>query len=324
MRLGGTRSTVTESWTTLTIDLSNTGSTACDARVVIFYEGERNVQYARDIWVPANSRLSSTLTIGPAPPQASKAARDIQMLLYDRTGGQNTLIFPPTQEKVRSRGFAYLPRERSAAILVDDVPTDLSLTSESPRGRESRAVEAIQLSRAMPLAGANERISIVPPGYLPPTLEAFDGIDSLIWASNRYFNDPTSISTLRQWLQQGGRLWIMLDLVELDGVAALLGEDADMTVVDRVPLTSVGIVRRFEAISTGPSVNQFERPVELVRVSRSGRPRDSYRERLAGVVHAPSGRGQILFTTWVLEPGTGPASREKLAARAIPRPCSHC
>ena len=277
------------------------------------------MQYARDIWVPANSRLNSTVTIGPGPPQASKTGRDIQMLLYDRTGGQNTLIFPPTQEKVRSRGFPYLPRERAAAILVDEFPTDLSLTSEPPFGRESRG-RGLSAHSPLPLAGQTPSRSYRGAIYLRSSRRLTASIH-LSGRATGLLTTPRRISALRHWLQQGGRLWICWISSNSMG-AALLGEDAELTVVDRVPLTSVGIIRRLEGTSTTPA-QQFERPIDLVRVIPG--PFDRVMHTVNGWPASFTrrvGRGQILFTTLGARAWHKPRTQAEVGRRVIPHQCS--
>ena len=76
---------------------------------------------------------------------------------------------------------------------------------------------------------------------MPPTEEAFDGVDHLIVASDRLADDPAGMRALRRWLEQGGRAWVMLDRVHPDTVAALLGDALDFEVVDHVGLTSFQI-----------------------------------------------------------------------------------
>ena len=71
----------------------------------------------------------------------------------------------------------------------------------------------------------------------PPLPEAFDGIDHLVLASNRLADDPVGVRAVRQWLMRGGRLWVLLDRVDPDVLAPLLGDALDFQVVDRVSLT---------------------------------------------------------------------------------------
>src|SRR5262245_32869114 len=88
--LNGSHSALTESWVTLELNLANPNNTGRDARVVVFYTGQPELQYARDVWIPPQSSLLTWMLVGPTPktsPAAiSKLARELQALIYDRTG----------------------------------------------------------------------------------------------------------------------------------------------------------------------------------------------------------------------------------------------
>src|SRR5205807_286198 len=52
---GGVRNSLTESWGTFDFSLTNLTNTDRQSRVLLFYEGQPDVQYGRDVWVPARS-----------------------------------------------------------------------------------------------------------------------------------------------------------------------------------------------------------------------------------------------------------------------------
>src|SRR5262249_32198977 len=94
---------------------------------------------------------------------------------------------------------------------------------------------------------------------LPPHPQAFDGIDHVLLASGRLADNPAGMRALRHWLGQGGRVWAMLDQVEPDALAPLLGDVLDFQVVDRVSLTKF-------AVPPDPPGKPHDRAVEFVRV----------------------------------------------------------
>lgn len=305
LRLGGVmpagvRSTTTESWTRFEFTVTNLTDTDRQARVLAFYEGQPDVQYGRDVWVPAHATLASWFLVGPAEAQAPGMARQMQMLLYDRTGGQERLVLPPTEERVRSRGVPHLKRGPFTVLLADLAPSE-----DDPSGRlpapESLPDEAVGFARTFRLArGLTGQLLVLSAGKLPEVPEAFDGIDHLILASRRLADDPTGLQALRRWLENGGRVWVRLDMVDPDALAPLLGDALDFHVVDRVSLTS------FRLASTAPGLNplaqepvqQHERPVELVRVllPPQERPRHTVDGWPAWFTR-PVGRGLVVFST---------------------------
>ena len=136
------RNSITESWSTLRVELSNTGSRGLLARVVVFYPEKPDVQFVRDLFVPARSSRASWITVSPASEQNHRLHRDMNILLYDRTDGQDRLVTTTTGERMRNRGIFYRVREPTTAILVDE--------SEMPEGfdkTEAPTAEVITLAR---------------------------------------------------------------------------------------------------------------------------------------------------------------------------------
>jgi hypothetical protein len=297
---GGVRASATEARGTFDFTLDNFADTDRRARVLLFYTGRPDVQYGRDVWVPAHSSLSTWMLAGPAPEQNPlPGTREIQVLLYDDAGGKGDLVLPPGEERVRSRGILYHKREPATTILLDDyLPPDRGW-GRLPRPPSAND-EAFDLARTFrAVRNLSERLERVNPGFLPATPEAFDGVDHFILASERIARDPAALQALRRWVEGGGRLWVMLDRVEPDVLAALLGDALDFQVVDRVSLTNF-------RIQTGPAgprggfapSQEHERPVEFVRVllPDGEKVRDTVNGWPAWFVR-PLGRGKVVFTT---------------------------
>jgi hypothetical protein len=118
-----------------------------------------------------------------------------------------------------------------------------------------------------------------------------------VLGSDRLADDVAGRRALREWLQRGGSLWVMLDLVRQETVATLLGDTLDLQVVDRVSLT------RFQ-IRSGPAnphraeapATEVEEPVDFVRALV---PRQQALYTVNGWPAAfllEVGRGRVLFT----------------------------
>ena len=65
--LNGMHSFLTDSWVTVELTVTNPNAEGRDGRVVVFYAHRPDAQYARDIWVPGKSTLSTWMVVGPAP-----------------------------------------------------------------------------------------------------------------------------------------------------------------------------------------------------------------------------------------------------------------
>jgi hypothetical protein len=289
----GARTTVTEGWSTLQYDLRNLNTTGRDTRVSVFYSGQQDVQYARDDWVPARAILKSWLTVGPAPKQASDAGRKIEVVLYERVDGEYRPVLPPGTERVRSASVIYRKREPTTSLYAD-----LSLAESGKGDRGDFLADLVTFARIPRYTAAlSDHVSIVPTGNLPPTQEAFDAIDVFILAGNRLAQDPPGRAALRRWVQEGGCLWVMLDRVDLDVIAPVLGEHSDLAIVDRVGLTTTRLDGQPRELTNEP-VREHEQPVSFVRVFPSATD-----HVLASVDGWPAaftrqlGRGKVVFTT---------------------------
>jgi hypothetical protein len=292
----GGRTSVTEAWGTLQFTVTNLDPAPHNLRVLVFYPEHPDVQYGRDVWVPANSRLTSWVTVGPAPPQSSAIGREIKYLVYDRTDGEARQIHPDRiagDERTRNRAVNYKEREATTAILLDDDPDKPGMIlPNSPAARGLLMARSFRQARVL-----SEPVTIITDHFLPATPEAFDGTDQLIVAGNHLAADPAGARSVRQWVEQGGTLWVMLDLIEPTTVAAILGDDRGFEVVGRTSLTSVRF-RQSGAEPIAEAAREFDDPVPFVRVALGGAETELYDvDGWPAAFTQPLGRGKVVVTT---------------------------
>ncbi|MFO0797790.1 MAG: hypothetical protein U0804_09945 [Gemmataceae bacterium] len=302
----GGRARLTDTGGTVGFTVANGGDAPRDARVVVEYDARPGARFARDVWVPPRAALSAWLPLGAAPPAGD--AVEIRSLLYDRTGGTETLVLRPGEgEKIRARPVPFRARTPTTALIAD----------EPHHSAAAAFVKLVRKAATLP-----DEVTVPPDGPLPPTPEAFDGVDHVVVAGNRLAGDPAGRWALRQWVARGGRLWVLLDLVDADSVAPLLGDDRPVEVVDRVGLTRVHLAPPRQAAQH----RDFDQPVEHVRVL----PAD--RDRVFAVANdwpagfaRDVGRGRVVVTTlgaagWLPPPPPPPGA--KGAVRGGPAPGS--
>lgn len=315
---GALRTSVTESWGTFDLRVTNFSDRDRLARVLMFYADRPDVQYGRDVWVPAKSSLVTWLLAGPiAPDEEARSqpklkpkgapagpslarARELQWLLYDRTDGRDQLILPRGEDRIRSRVIPYRPREAYTTILFDPESSPPPRPGALP-AVPLRAEDALLLMRAFRATRElSPVVTMVPLEPLPPSPEAFEGIDHFVLAGNRLANDPAGLRALRRWVEGGGHVWVMLDMVDLEAVAPLLGDVVDFQIVDRVSLTDFQI--QTHVAGPVPAHEEFrqrhERPVDFVRVllPDSERPRNTV-DGYPVWFTRDLGRGKVVFTT---------------------------
>ncbi len=280
----GVRGSVTEKWGTLLFDLHNLSDEDREARVLVSYTARPDVQYGRDLWIPAHSFLKTWMLVGPAPAEGALSnARELRIVFQERTGKKDQTILPRDEERIRTQLVFWHKQEPSTSIMLGDDDTPLAF-GELPRPDSART-EAHRLVRTFRAARElSEHVSICPEGPLCPVSDGLDGADHFVLASGRIADDPAGMRSLRQWVQRGGSLWVMLDQVDPQAIAPLLGEALDFDVVDRTSLTDFAVERSsssqaaqnegkplpgaFNRAATEPPFRPgpFDRPVDFVRV----------------------------------------------------------
>lgn len=294
----GPRTSVTDSWGTLRIELTNRSTSNRDVRVVVFYPDQPNVQYGRDLWLPPQSITTSWLTVGKAPANdPSMQSRELKFQLYDRTDGTPHVVLPNEDDRLRSRVVPYRKREATTSVLTDSIAIDVA-DPEPFEQSESNDLPIVQFVRVFRQSlGLSESVALIQDRFLPSAVESFDGIDHFVLAGNRIQNDPVFQRTLRNWIQRGGICWVMLDRVDLASVVPLLGDDCRFSIIDRTSLSTVRLSRHGDDAARAEA-REFERPVSLARVRLGGSETVTYTvDGWPAAFNQTVGHGKIVFTT---------------------------
>jgi hypothetical protein len=180
---------------------------------------------------------------------------------------------------------------------MDLGPAELGDTDSGLEGEGEDILQLVRIFRAN--CNLPPHVGIVQDNFLLPTADAFDAVDHFILATPRLADDPPGLMALRHWLEQGGKLWVMLDMVDPDALARLLGEDSGFQVVDRTSLTTVRIDgREVEQASEETPTQELEQPVNFVRVVLT--PKYKVLRTVNGwpaLCTRPVGRGKLVMTT---------------------------
>jgi hypothetical protein len=295
----GTRSYLTEGWGTLEFALSNPTAHDMETRVLTFYAGAPGSQYGRDVWVPAKATLWSWFCIGPPPGPPDRSVVELKSLLYDRTGGQEHLYRSREGQPLHSDLVSFYRREPGTTVLLDADLADGSQVPMSPLD-EARAKDVRDLVRVFrDRLGLSARVNVIKQRFLPVAAEAWEGTDHFVLGSNRIAADLAGQGALREWLQRGGRLWVLLDLVEPETVATLLGDRLDLRVVNRASLMRLHV----RSAPANPNraeapARELEEPVDFVRVLPPPQMQILYTvDGWPAAFLTEVGHGRVLFTT---------------------------
>lgn len=275
--------------------IANKGTVAEDLLVTTYFERLPEQQFGRRFWLPANSSRIGwyLLTIPPGTESGDEVeAPGAQTLVLRRTSGGEAAIL--TIDGKRSADHFFRCSATSSPVLL---LTDIE--SEEP----AFLLEAA--SAVAPSAGAFHSFWDEP---FPPVVEAYDGYTHIVLATKRLADDLAGQAALRQWVFNGGRLWVLLDIAGADLLASLL-DDEGVSAVDSVDVTDI----QMEA-APGISLNRpeerrsFEDPVAMTRVAASGFQEIVRLDGWPAALRKPYGDGAILVTTvgpraWYRPPG---------------------
>ncbi len=274
---------------------SNQSDQDGEAMLAMFFDQQPGRQYARRMWVPANSRRYDWIPF--FLPNAIVAGRGQATVRTSRLEVANG------RELLQRRQGETLTEEMLMAIDTDPVKT-AAYYRKPPLGAE-KASElyldddvAATMGLARTSSGLSVNVTQIDLDFLPPWAEILRMYDNMVLTADRIQNDAAGQSAIRAWLRAGGRLWITLDRVAPETISTLLGNAVDIQRIDRVPLDRYTLVSRDP--STGAAVEEqceYEEPVDLIRVVTSATDVPSRIDGWPAAVRVPYGEGEVLLTT---------------------------
>lgn len=200
--------------------------TAQDQQLLVTFNFEEsaNLQFAVDVWIPAGTRRSVWIPIRTNSFEVNEyraLTLPLRQQLIDPRGSQPVILG-------EAQGLLTATRDRwITGMLADGDDSDDDAISA-----------ALALRRAVDFS---QRMAYMSEQGLPTMAAGWQGLNGLVIAKNSPEIDSAQIQALRQWLLGGGKLWVMLDEVTPQSMAALLGETWSLEVVDRVPLSTVRV-----------------------------------------------------------------------------------
>ena len=302
---GGARRYRSGVWGVVEVFADNATDEPAETQSVAWFVDDPTLQFGRRVMVPAHAILRTTCPIR-IPELSSPRARAAyfmteQVIPPPRAGSRQRTA----QDAVMaSKPLLLDPEVPSVGIIGDfevvypppnDVPYHTS-HPEPPSAPDDLVYEMVLAAkRAHKLS---RRVSVFDRENLPPEPAVLDVLDVLVLSSDYLASDPGGIAMVRDWVLGGGRLWIMLDQVESNTVAAVLGDSFATAIVDRVRLTHLEMSNlRMDPRQRTVETLDFEQPVDHVRVVPVG-------VTITGMVNGwpsdfwqPMGAGRVFFTT---------------------------
>lgn len=279
-----------EKWSAVKVSVQNPNTSELDLLASTHIVGDTSLQYGRRLWAPPKSVMNSWHLIKMPGAKPEQKFFELRTLVMTREGGVETLAKSESGAMQFDQGF---PVADSTPVTVAILPKGMQ---ESRKSLWSNPLDLLRTAR-------NERgmktnlISSIEDTLLPAAEEAWDVTDHLVIADNRISTDLAGISSIRRWVAGGGSLWVMADQVSPELLERLMGDEAAITVVDRVELTRVSVVKASGAENFPPFERDLDRPAPLVRVMAENIEPAFYVDGWLAAFWKPFGQGRILVTT---------------------------
>ena len=279
-------------WGTKTVKLSNPTSKPVELVTGGYFAGAPLSRYGRQITVPPESERLATIRV--LPTSTEEDAIQWHSLMYSADDTAGTLLRAADDFIVDAELLARPPEKITALI------ADLRLSDEEQLHAMTELAVATRIS-----LGRTRRLTVLDVEDVPTEARGLDVVDEIVLCSNRIADDPARLACLRSWVEQGGRLWIRLDQVDVATVTYLLGETIPLQFVGRIGLTEFQLQRAdLDQKTAGPL--EFDYPVEHVRVLVDGVEILHEVNGWPASFAATVGSGRVLFTAlgnraWVRE-----------------------
>ena len=228
------------------------------------------------------------------PEMLPKTAIEVSMKLLVRENGREVLVQTNGEPVVRT---VRMPVEtgRSVTATRMDAPPKEQVYWRWPPTRTYSTYEMVVATRIDAL------LSRMMVGFeqepFPVRLSDWECIDLLVLANPTAFDDAASIGMMQQHLQNGGRIWVMLDQIDTALVRDLLEEDQQLETVDTVQLNRVEIDVAGIDYDIADRTIDSDEPVRMKRVTQLGGQVAISANGWPVLITMQVGLGEVVFTT---------------------------
>ena len=217
-----------------------------------YFEGAPLQRFGRKIQLPPRSVRIIGFPVVPTQ-DAQRAIRWQSMLYSTAEEDRGGLLRAADDYFIDAEGLP-IPDEEMMAVIGDFLHPAPNFDSEID-----------YLARVLHVAtGNSKKVTELDVSEVPDMIGGLDVIDRIVLASDQIATCPTKLNCLREWVEQGGQLWINLTQVDVSTVKALFGDTISLQVVDRTSLTSVPLVQS-GLDPANATAREFDYPAALVR-----------------------------------------------------------
>jgi len=242
-------------WGQVGITIINESSEPASVRATVHLKTDPNLRFGREVWVPGRSKRTASIPVHLPADALGKGSFEVQ--------GQ--VLSGATISAAQSGGSLLRIAPIGTTAFIDDElqESEPQLAQVPDLGRQAVLAMLADNNLFPALMTITDRL-------LPTTIEGWDSVRHVVVAGKRLKVEIAAAAALRQWVSEGGTMWLQMNRCDAETLSAIFGSTIEMVEVDRVPLTSVA-VHRADLAEQSLSV-EYEEPVELIRAQiRGGR-----------------------------------------------------
>lgn len=272
-------------WSTQTVDLYNRSAESMDVITGGYFQGDSLNRYARRVSLPPESMRRVTFPVLPVVGDDSKITWHPMLYGTEDTSGA---LFRATDNYMIDAEFLQQPEEKVTIALSDQ---------SAATQREWHLLSEFAVTARLH-QGLTRRLVEMDADDLPVDPSGLNVADEIFLGSNRIADDPARLAILRNWVEQGGHLWVRLDFVDPATVRQLLGDSLSVAVVDRCRRNTFQLRNtRVDRLVGEPL--EFDYPVDFVRVIVDSSAVEMIHtlDGWPASFIATVGRGRVAFTT---------------------------
>jgi hypothetical protein len=122
-------------------------------------------------------------------------------------------------------------------------------------------------------------------------------IDLLMLAESNALRNTATVGVLRNYLNSGGRIWVMLDTIDTSEVEPLLEPHQQLQTIDSLHLTKFEVRPKLETVAPKDRIVDLDAPVVFKRVLQQGGTVGHWIDGWPASIVMPVGRGELIVTT---------------------------
>ena len=244
-------------WGTTRVEVVNSGEEIVEVVTGGYSDGNPLERYSRQIQVPAGA---SRFVRIPTRPTLAEGEDQLQWRPFlSAVDGESRQLLRASDDYMIDAERLSQPSGLVTAVIDDwNFDTNESVTT---------VAEFVVVFRLA--AGYTRSLTQLDVDDVPSLSPGLNAVDHAVLTGNRVVDSPAAVASLRRWVQNGGRLWIPLDQVDLSTVQRVVGDVFSIVEVDRIRLTGFQLYNVQRKVPAGRA-RMYDEPVDFVRVLVDG------------------------------------------------------